>query len=62
MTNKYRQLYMLNLLKKPGISKLIEYGTLFGLTILVAYLDTKQNEGSYVKTHGTCQKNIGNSI
>ena len=53
---------MLNLLKKSGISKLIEYRTLFGRTLLIAYLDKKQNEGSYVKIHGTCQKNIGNSI
>ena len=45
-----------------GIPKLIEYRTLFGLTLLASYLDTKQNEGSHVKIHAICQKNIGNSI
>ena len=45
-----------------GIPKMIEYGTLFGLTLLASYLDTKQNEGSHVKIHAICQKNIGNSI
>ena len=31
-----------------GIPKLIEYGALFGLTLLISYLDTKQNEGLYI--------------
>ena len=45
-----------------GISKVIEYGTLFGLSILTTHLNSKQSEGSHVKTHASCQKNIGNSI
>ena len=28
----------------------------------MSYLNTKQNEGSYVKIHATCQNNIKNSI
>ena len=45
-----------------GISKLIEYGTVFGLSILTTHLNSKQSEGSHVKIHVSCQKNIGNSI
>ena len=45
-----------------GIPKLIEYWAPFGLTRLVSYLDTKQNEGLRVKINATCHKNIGNSI
>ena len=39
-----------------GISKLIEYGTLFCLSILTTHLNSKQSEGSHVKTHVSCQK------
>ena len=45
-----------------GISKLVEYGTFFGLSILTTHLNSKQSEGSHVKIHVSCQKNIGNSI
>ena len=42
-----------------GIPQLIECGALFALKLLL-YLNTKENEGSNVKRHATCQKNIGN--
>ena len=45
-----------------GIPKLIEYGALFGLKLLVSYLNAKQNEGSPVKIDANCQDNIGNTI
>ena len=45
-----------------GIPKLIEYGVLFGLELLVSYLNAKQNERSHVKIDANCQENIGNTI